>query len=530
MGFAKGINRAVKGAFRRWLGVSTSPVALAAPKPVEKRLFSPAAVSDLATFFAAGREVGDTFRAPERPKWVDQWLATARSGANGGQVTLAMDSVPFEDIQDYALLSSPWSEGLGFLGYGYLSELQQRPEYRRISEIWAAECTRKWVKLKGDDPKRIAAIEKLMRDFGVREKFREAIEVDGAQGRSHVFMDFGDDVFDLQDPLEYTPETVPVGALKNLKVVEPFWCYPLQFGTTNPLANDYYRPSQWQVMSSTVHNSRLLTFVGRELPDILKPVYMFGGLSLSQMAKPYIDNFVKNRTSVANLLYSFSTMVLSTNMGAMLDADGAQAMIRRMQAYAYGRDNGGLMMVDKETEDLKNVSAPISGVDKLLAQAQEFISSVVGIPLVVLLGVTPSGLNASSEGELTAFHDHIRGYQEKTLQAPLTALLRVLQLHLDGRIDGTLTFEFVNLSEPTELEKSTMRQNNMTTATGYINAGVLSPEDERERLMGEEGGLWYGMKLKEPPAPQDYNEGDPAELGEPGSVTEGEGNAEADPE
>jgi len=148
----------------------------------------------------------------------------------------------------------------------------------------------------------------------------------------------------------------------------------------------------------------------------------------------------------------------------------------------------------------------------------------------VLLGVTPSGLNASSEGELTAFHDHIRGYQEKTLQAPLTALLRVLQLHLDGRIDGTLTFEFVNLSEPTELEKSTMRQNNMTTATGYINAGVLSPEDERERLMGEEGGLWYGMKLKEPPAPQDYNEGDPAELGEPGSVTEGEGNAEADPE
>ena len=502
MGFASKFNRAAKRSLRRWLGVSTALTPVTAPvveKP--KRLFSPAAMADLAGYFGAGHGAPNTWKAPAKPRWVEEWLARRDAGTSR---VLAMDSVPFEDMGDYAMQSSPWSEGLGFLGYAYLAELWQRPEYRRISEIWAAETTRKWIKLKGDDPERVSKLEDLMRKFGVREKFREAVELDGGFGRSHIFMDFGDAPEDRKDPLGYTPETIPVGSLKNLKVVEPFWCYPLQFNTTDPLADDFYAPTQWQVMGATVHNTRMLTFVGRELPDMLKPVYMFGGLSLAQMAKPYIDNFIRNRSSVANLLYSFSTMVLSTNMTVMMTPEGAQDLIKRIQTYVFGRDNGGLMVVDKETEDLTNVSAPITGVDKLLAQAQEFISSVVGIPLVVLLGVTPSGLNASSDGELQAFHDHIKGYQEKALQAPLHALLRVLQLHLDGNVDESVTFEFLDLGELGESDRATIRQTNQATDVGYIQAGVLDPEDVRKRLENEEGGLYFGLKLQEPAPEEDY--------------------------
>lgn len=520
MGFAATLNRAAKRKFRAWLGVGTalSPVAPVANEPEKpKRLFSAAAMADLAAYMGVGRSLPMPWAAPPKPAWLEKWLA--QQGAQAPR--LAMDSVPFDDIQDYAANSSPWSEGLGFMGYAYLSELWQRPEYRRISEIWAAESTRKWIKLKGDNPERLDKLEALLREFGVREKFREAVELDGGFGRAHIFMDFGAKGPERAERIEHTPETIPVGSLKNLKVVEPYWTYPLQFNTTDPLADDFYAPNLWQVMGQTVHNTRMLTVVGRELPDMLKPVYMFGGLSLSQMAKPYIDNFIRNRTSVGNLLYSFSTMVLSTNMSVMLSPEGAAELIRRIQTYVFAKDNGGLMVVDKETEELKNVSAPISGVDKLLAQAQEFISSVVGIPLVVLLGVTPSGLNASSEGELKAFYAHIKGYQEKALQAPLNTILRVLQLHLDGEVDEAITFEFVDLWELDDEAKARVRQTNMATDTGYIQAGVLDPEDVRERLKQEEGGLYFGVELKEP-EPQDYSEEDGDE---PGDEDEGEDDA-----
>ncbi|MGF6605041.1 hypothetical protein P3T23_009802, partial [Paraburkholderia sp. GAS448] len=47
---------------------------------------------------------------------------------------------------------------------------------------------------------------------------------------------------------------------------------------------------------------------------MLKPAYAFGCLSLSQIAKPYVDNWLRTRQSVSDLLHSFSTMVLKTNL------------------------------------------------------------------------------------------------------------------------------------------------------------------------------------------------------------------------
>jgi hypothetical protein len=60
-------------------------------------------------------------------------------------------------------LQGAFAEGLGFLGYPYLAELTQRPEYRRPAEILAKEVTRKWIRLQGagdtDRSAKLAAIE-----------------------------------------------------------------------------------------------------------------------------------------------------------------------------------------------------------------------------------------------------------------------------------------------------------------------------------------------------------------------------------
>ena len=66
---------------------------------------------------------------------------------------IAMDAAP-GDITGWAA-AGQYGEGISFVGYAYLAELAQRPEYRRISETIAKEMTRKWVKLvsTGDDDK-----------------------------------------------------------------------------------------------------------------------------------------------------------------------------------------------------------------------------------------------------------------------------------------------------------------------------------------------------------------------------------------
>lgn len=432
---------------------------------------------------------------------------------------MALDLAPAGVSDVYAWASSgAFSEGMGFLGYAYLAELSQRPEYRRVSEIFAAEATRKWIKLSGKQP-RIEQIEESIKRFNLRHLIRRAVELDGFFGRAQIYIDLGDDFGDpeLQTPLVAAAK-VSKGSLKNFKVVEPFWSYPGSYDSTNPLDPDFYRPRSWYVMQATVDASRLLTIVGREMPDMLKPAYSFGGLALSQMIKPYVDNWLRTRQSVSDLLHSFATMVLSTDMSTILTGGAAGGLIKRLQLFNQTRDNRGVFAVNKETETLENVSTPLSTIDALQAQSQEQIASVCGIPLTILLGVTPSGLNASSEGEIRSFYDNVKSYQERTLRGPLHTLLDLIQLDIDGTIDAEINFEFEPLWEMSEIEKSTIRKVDADIDVGYANIGVIDNDEVRTRITDDETSPYHGMTLKgndelnAPPPPPMMAPGSPGGL------------------
>ena len=329
-----------------------------------------------------------------------------------------------------------WANGFGqfapdlmWPGYTILAELAQRTEYRRISETFAEEMTRKWVSLKakGDDADgakavRISELEAEMHRLNVEDVFRKAIELDGFFGRSHIYLDTGDEenLDELKTPLFLRAEKIKVGALKGLRAIEPIWTYPGQYNSTNPLREDFYRPSSWYVMGKEVHSTRLLPIVGNEVPDIIKPAYMFGGISRSQLVKIYVDYWLRDRSSVSDLLATFSTNGIKTDMLALTQG-GNQQFYQRMQLYNQTKTNRGLMVLDKEKEDFFNVSVPLGGTDHLQAQAQEHVASASGMPLVKYTGITPSGLNASSDGEIRIWYDNIHAEQGHIIKGPFKA-------------------------------------------------------------------------------------------------------------
>ena len=432
--------------------------------------------------------------------------------------TMAMDDA----ITDNFAWARTGAFGYGerFPGYAYLAELAQRPEYRRISETVAKEMTRKWVKLQASGSAEDGKAEKLkqldqaMRDFKVPALFRRAAEHDGFFGRGQIFIDTGASPDALPLPLVISPATVKKDGLKGLRVVEPMWTYPNDYDSTNPMSAAFYKPRTWFVMGQTVHASRLLTFVGREVPDLLKPAYSFGGLSMSQMAQPYVENWLRTRQSVSDLLHSFSVSGVKTNMSSVLAGEDGEDLAARAVLFNKHRDNRGLMFLDKETEEFFNVSTPLSTLDKLQAQSQEQMASVAGIPLVKLLGITPSGLNASSDGEIRVFYDWIEAQQEQLFTDNLTVVVQLLQLHLFGEIDPEITFAYVPLWQLDEVARATVRKTNAEAAAVQIDHGVLDPDEERERLAREEDSLYPALDLNrviDPPEPDPVAEPEPAE-------------------
>ncbi len=421
------------------------------------------------------------------------------------------------EVAGWASGNTQLSEGIAFLGYAYLAQLAQRPEYRRMSERIAGEMTRKWIELyvKGDtdsdkpkakrNAEKIEKLNEELERLHVRDAFREAAEQDGFFGRSHVYPDFGNT--NNRDELKTsigdgsnraTKAKVSKGSLKAVRTVEAVWTYPMGYNSSDPLSTDWYKPRSWYVMSRELHASRLLTFVGREVPDILKPAYSFGGLSLSQMAKPYVDNWLETRQSVADIISAFNVFVLMTDMVNSLQK-GGDDFFNRLDLFNACRDNRGIMAIDKNAEDFKNVAAPLGSLDLLQAQTQEHMAAVSGIPLVILLGISPHGLNASSEGELRAFYDWIGSYQEHLFRKNLTKLLNIVQLSLFGIIDPAIAFKFVPLYSLDEKEESEVQKNEAERDAVLVDAGIIHTHEARKRLANDPNSGYGNIEVDDVP-------------------------------
>lgn len=423
---------------------------------------------------------------------------------------LANDEIPRSTFgwstQEHGL----WAEGIGFMGYPYLAELSQRPEYRRPCEIIAEEMTRKWIKLRatGKEKKndKIEALEDAMRRFNLREKFHDAMLLDGVFGLSFLFIDVGtsDDAEEQLTPLLLRPQKISKGSLKGFRLIDPTWTSPAWYEATRPWRENFYKPDHWFLMGQRTHRTRLLITVSRPVPDILKPGYNFGGVSLQQLLKPYVDNWLRTRQSVSDLIQAFTVFVLETDMSALFSDGGGQQEMARFEYFTAMRNNLGLMGIDKDREAFQNVSAPLSGLDHLQAQAQEHMAAVPGLPLIKYFGLTPSGLNATADNEIRVLYDMINARQQRAMGDNLTIALKVLQLSELGEIDPEIDYDFVPLWQLDEAGKAAVRKTDADTDAVLIESGVLAPAESRERLASDPESAYAGLE-GEPPEPPEQN-------------------------
>lgn len=424
----------------------------------------------------------------------------------------AKDQVLAQDATPYGYVNGLGDYGCnnGFPGYPYLAELAQLPEYRKMVSTLAEEMTRKWIEItvSGDEDKagKVKQLEAAIRRYKLREHFRTAMTHDGFFGRGQLYVDVkmprgqlaSDDSKELETGLFLDPKKITKGSLVAFRPVEAMWTYPNQYNSTNPLADGFYKPTSWFVMGKQVHASRMLMFISRPVPDMLKAAYSFGGLSLSQLAQPYVSHWIRTRDSVSDIVHSFSVSGIKTNLEATLAGDAGTELINRAQLFNQTRDNRGLMLLDKESEEFFQFNTPLSGLDALQAQAQEQMSAVSSIPLVKLLGITPTGLNASSDGEIRVFYDFIHSNQEIHREG-IKRAIDIIQLSEFGEIDEAIDFQFVPLYQLSEVEKATARKTDADTDAVLIQAGVISQDEARTRVAADPDSPYHGLEIDDAP-------------------------------
>src|SRR6185312_839600 len=431
-------------------------------------------------------------------------------------LALAMDSGYEEPMaMDNAMPPAAWGfagngalgPGLAFLGFPYLAELAQITEYRTPAESLSTEMTRTWVKLVSKDKKKdlsekIKAIEDRLEALKIRDLFREAALKTEQFGRAHIYVSVQGQDDDRTRQLPLT--TIEKGSLLGFTCIEPYWLTPYSWNASHPERPDFYQPQSWFVLGRKTHTTRLLTFIFREVPDLLKPAYDFAGISITQLMMPYVNRWLRTAKSVNDLINIFSIVTLATDMQALLQApvDSDASLTKRLEVFARTRDNRGVMMTNKETEELSLQNVPLSSLDKLQAQAQEHMATPGRMPLIKFFGITPSGLNTSSDGEFQAWYDYVHALQMLGFAAHFRRVHELVQMDLYGSIDTDITEEWQALYEPTPKEKGEMRKADADRDAVYMEKSVVSADEVRDKLKNDPESGYNNLQGDAPEPPE----------------------------
>src|SRR5262249_33490720 len=109
-------------------------------------------------------------------------------------------------------------------------------------------------------------------------------------------------------------------------------------------------------------------------------------------------------------------------------------------------------------------------------------------------GLSPHGLNASSEGEIRVFYDSILAYQERFLRGNLQIIFNIMGIHLWGRADPDIDFVFESLYETNDLEQANIRKIDAETSQLLVDSGVILPAEERQRIAESPDSLFANLE------------------------------------
>ena len=431
-------------------------------------------------------KVREAFRLPVTmgaPKEEREALDMAFDSA-GGYSTI------FESLQQHAYDMGQFPV-TSFIGYGALQQIAQNGMIRACVQTVADDITREWIEVKGGDDtpqEDVRRLEDLLESkYHLKELFHSVAATVGYMGGAFIFIDTGAEGEDLALPLRISSLSAEMseGMALRFTLVDPVNVTPGDYNASNPLRLDYMQPKWWWVLGQKVHASRMISVFDNPPPLLLRPSYNFLGIPQAQILWDYVLHWNECRIYTANLLKKVSLLVFKTDVtGALSTAGGVQAIDTKMQMLGRYRDNDSVAVCDKTDEDIANVQTSIAGCTDIVRQSLEMIAAINRTPAVKLLGISPSGFNATGESDLRNYYDHIRTKQE-TLRPAVEQCLKAVEIAETGKIDPSITFDFRLLGTDNDSARAMNAQTRINTLGAALDRQVISPEEMRAAVKAD---------------------------------------------
>lgn len=244
----------------------------------------------------------------------------------------------------------------------------------------------------------------------------------------------------------------------------------------NPNKENYglpevYRISGYDGNVALVHETRCIRFDG--VPVDRRKRRELGGWSYSVLQRPYdvIRNFAAAFQAAGVLASEASVGVFKLKgLFEMVAARNKEALQTRMQLVDMSKSAARSLLIDAD-EEYDRIKTDFTGFPDMLDRFSQRLASSIDMPVTLLMGTSPAGMNATGASDFQHWYDTIRAYQAKQLGPKVARFYRILS---KGKFRGLVQWR--PLAEPSDKEVAETEKTRAETDGLYIDKGVVLPE------------------------------------------------------
>ena len=303
------------------------------------------------------------------------------------------------------------------------------------------------------------------------------------------------------------------GSYHGFTIIEPSWIYPEvdSDDLINPLSPFFFEPMYWSL--NTVHGSRkfriqrihrswMVIVRHKEVPDMLRPMYYYGGIPLTQEIYEAVfcaDKLMNEAPKLA--MCKRTTVVKGDPVDFVANPEG---LVGRLRARSQVQDNFGILYVGRNT-DVQQLETSLSEFDEIISKANQRVASIAQMPETKLFKTQLAGMNSAGRYEWDDYGQLLQDI-EHNWYTPC------LQLHykLDGMSQAgvplAVKIEWNKIELQTEQEQDQVASGRQQRVNNAIQAGYLSP-DEGRTIMRTHDDLFSALSAENPVEQQQQQPG-----------------------
>lgn len=350
---------------------------------------------------------------------------------------------------------------------------------RRVVDMPAEDACREWREWSAETAD-TSAIEAEEKRLGIQGKAMRAQKFARLFGGCALLIGNGDP--DPSQPLD--PARVGRGGLRYVTLLT------MRDLSPGPLSDDFTSlsfglPEYWTLNAAgsagiRVHPSRLVIFHGQEpLGDYDTVRFVGWGDSVLQGGLEAVRRVDEVAGNILSLVYEAKIDVvkipdLMQNLTTR-GTDYSNELLRRLTLAATAKGNNGMLILDA-LEEYDQKSASFGTLDTILDRFMQLTSAAHGIPMTLLFGMSPGGMNASGDADTRGYYDRVKVQQTLKMEPAMSVLDECLIRSALGDRPDEVYYNWRSLWQPSAKERAEVGKMQVDSLVALDGLGLLPGE------------------------------------------------------